>query len=96
LPGDASSASASACSRFLGCVRGGRGPDHARRGTLGAGGRGSADRAQRAFFSTIATFGTAVDITLAEVAVEAFYPADARTAMRLLGDIGALPAGSGA
>jgi hypothetical protein len=42
-----------------------------------------------AFFSTIATFGTAVDITLAELAIEAFYPANAHTAMRLLGDIGA-------
>lgn len=44
-----------------------------------------------AFFSTISTFGTAVDITLAELAIEAFYPANARTAMRLLQDIGAAP-----
>lgn len=36
------------------------------------------------FFSTISTFGTAVDITLAELAIEAFYPANARTANRLL------------
>ena len=42
-----------------------------------------------AFFGTIATFGTPVDITLAELAIEAFYPANAYTAMRLLGDIGA-------
>ena len=42
-----------------------------------------------AFFSTISTFGTAVDITLAELAIEAFYPANARTAARLLRDIGA-------
>jgi transcriptional regulator with XRE-family HTH domain len=41
------------------------------------------------FFSTISTFGTAVDITLAELAIEAFYPANARTAARLLHDIGA-------
>jgi transcription regulator MmyB-like protein len=41
------------------------------------------------FFSTISTFGTAVDITLAELAIEAFYPANARTAARLLRDIGA-------
>jgi transcriptional regulator with XRE-family HTH domain len=40
------------------------------------------------FFSTISTFGTAVDITLAELAIEAFYPANARTAARLLRDIG--------
>lgn len=32
------------------------------------------------FFSTIATFGTAVDITLAELSIESFYPADAATA----------------
>jgi transcriptional regulator with XRE-family HTH domain len=32
-----------------------------------------------AFFSTVATFGTAVDITLAELAIEAFFPADAAT-----------------
>lgn len=31
------------------------------------------------FFSTIATFGTAQDITLAELAIEAFFPADERT-----------------
>jgi transcriptional regulator with XRE-family HTH domain len=41
------------------------------------------------FFSTISTFGTAVDITLAELSIEAFYPANARTAARLLQDIGA-------
>jgi hypothetical protein len=32
------------------------------------------------FFSTISTFGTAVDITVAELSIEAFFPADARTA----------------
>jgi transcriptional regulator with XRE-family HTH domain len=32
------------------------------------------------FFSTIATFGTAHDITVAELAIEAFFPADERTA----------------
>ena len=31
------------------------------------------------FFSTISTFGTAVDITLAELAIEQFFPADAET-----------------
>ena len=35
------------------------------------------------FFSTIATFGTALDITLAELAIEAFFPADAETAAYL-------------
>jgi transcriptional regulator with XRE-family HTH domain len=33
-----------------------------------------------AFFSTITTFGTAVDVTVSELALEAFFPADAQTA----------------
>jgi len=32
-----------------------------------------------AFFSTTTVFGTPVDITLSELALEAFYPADAAT-----------------
>jgi hypothetical protein len=40
-----------------------------------------------AFFSTLSTFGTAADITLSELAIEAFYPANAHTAHRLLRDI---------
>ena len=40
-----------------------------------------------AFFSTVSTFGTAADITLSELAIEAFYPANARTALRLLRDV---------
>jgi hypothetical protein len=32
------------------------------------------------FFSTVATFGTALDITLAELSIESFFPADQRTA----------------
>ena len=43
-----------------------------------------------AFFGTISTFGTAVDITLAELSIEAFYPANAATATRLLREIGAV------
>ena len=39
------------------------------------------------FFTTLSTFGTAADITLAELAIEAFYPANAYTANRLLQDI---------
>jgi transcriptional regulator with XRE-family HTH domain len=44
------------------------------------------DRAggELAFFSTLSTFGTAIDITLSELAIEAFYPANAQTALRLL------------
>lgn len=35
---------------------------------------------QLSFFSTVATFGTPLDITLAELSIEAFYPADEATA----------------
>jgi MmyB-like transcription regulator ligand binding domain len=38
-----------------------------------------------AFFSTTTVFGTPVDITLSELALEAFYPADAATAETLRG-----------
>jgi hypothetical protein len=40
------------------------------------------------FISTIATFGTAVDVTLSELSIEAFYPANAQTAMRMLRELG--------
>jgi hypothetical protein len=40
--------------------------------------------AELAFISTVTTFGTALDITLAELAVEAFLPADGATAAALL------------
>ncbi|MBU9559664.1 helix-turn-helix transcriptional regulator [Burkholderia multivorans] len=45
-----------------------------------------------AFFSTTTVFGTPVDVTLSELAIEAFFPANAETAeaMRALAD--ALPA----
>ena len=34
-------------------------------------------------FSTIATFGTATDLTVAELSIETFFPADAGTASYL-------------
>ena len=37
-----------------------------------------------AFFSTVAVFGTAVDITVSELAIESFFPADQQTADFLL------------
>jgi len=43
------------------------------------------DAGELAFISTVTTFGTAVDITLAELAIEAFLPADAATAAALHG-----------
>jgi hypothetical protein len=36
-----------------------------------------------AFFSTTTVFGTPVDITLSELAIESFFPADANTAATL-------------
>ena len=41
------------------------------------------DAGELAFFSTVTTFGTAVDITVAELAIESFFPADAATAQAL-------------
>ncbi|HVV10613.1 helix-turn-helix transcriptional regulator [Amycolatopsis sp.] len=35
--------------------------------------------AELSFFSTIATFGTPLDVTLSELAIESFYPADEAT-----------------
>jgi transcriptional regulator with XRE-family HTH domain len=40
------------------------------------------------FISTVATFGTAVDITVAELAIESFFPADAATAEAVRGYVG--------
>jgi hypothetical protein len=31
------------------------------------------------FFSTVATFGTPLDVTVAELVIESFFPADAAT-----------------
>ncbi len=39
-----------------------------------------------AFFGTVATFGTPLDITVAELAIESFFPADADTASALRDD----------
>jgi transcriptional regulator with XRE-family HTH domain len=41
------------------------------------------DGRELTFFSTVATFGTAVDVTVAELSIEAFFPADAATARYL-------------
>ena len=50
-----------------------------------------ADGGVLAFFSTTTIFGTPVDITLSELALEAFFPADAATAesLRRLAESGA-------
>ena len=38
------------------------------------------DCRELAFFSTVATFGTPLDVTVAELAIESFFPADPETA----------------
>jgi transcriptional regulator with XRE-family HTH domain len=43
----------------------------------------TADGPELTFFSTIARFGTALDVTVAELAVESFFPADEATAAAL-------------
>lgn len=43
----------------------------------------SEDHGELSFFSTVTTFGTAADITVSELSIEAFFPADARTAATL-------------
>jgi hypothetical protein len=44
-------------------------------------------RGELAFISTRSTFLTACDVTLSELAIEAFYPANAHTAMRLMREV---------
>jgi hypothetical protein len=41
------------------------------------------DGTELSFFSTVTTFGTAADITVSELSIEAFFPADATTAATL-------------
>jgi len=41
------------------------------------------DGRELAFFSTVATFGTPLDITVSELAIESFFPADPQTAFVL-------------
>ena len=57
------------------------GPDHAVAVPL----RIRLDGRELAFLSTVTTFGTALDITAAELSIEAFLPADADTAAALRG-----------
>jgi transcriptional regulator with XRE-family HTH domain len=44
------------------------------------------DKGELAFFSTVATFGTAYDITLSELSIELLFPADDKTAALLRGE----------
>jgi hypothetical protein len=49
------------------------------------------DGAVLSFISTTTVFGTPVDVTLSEMALECFYPADAKTAQLLQESRGAQP-----
>ena len=40
-------------------------------------------RRRLAFISTVATFGTGLEITMSELSIESFFPADAATATHL-------------
>jgi transcriptional regulator with XRE-family HTH domain len=48
-----------------------------------------------AFISTVATFGTAVEVTASELAIESFFPADRRTADAVWAAAGNAAAGPG-
>ncbi len=50
------------------------------------------DGQELSFFSTVATFGTAIDVTVAELSIEAFFPADAQTAEAVREIVGAAAA----
>ena len=49
------------------------------------------DGVELSLFTTLTTFGTPQDITLAELAVELFFPADESSDALLRGDAPALP-----
>ena len=46
------------------------------------------DGTELTFFSTLASFGTALDVTLAELAIESFFPADPETEATLRAGLG--------
>lgn len=71
LPGDDSGASASATASFQ------------RYGGLVVPVRVQSDAGVLSFFSTTTIFGTAMDVTLSELTIESFYPADEATARAL-------------
>jgi transcriptional regulator with XRE-family HTH domain len=58
-------------------------PDLPSRGAIAVPLRIRAGDRELAFISTIATFGTAIDVTVAELSIEGFFPANAATAAAL-------------
>jgi transcriptional regulator with XRE-family HTH domain len=61
----------------------GAAPDVPPRGAIAVPLRLRAAGKELTFISTVATFGTAVDVTVAELSIEAFFPVDAATAAAL-------------
>ena len=51
------------------------------------------DGSELAFITTVATFGTAVEITASELSIETFFPADAATDVAVRDYVAALPPG---
>jgi transcriptional regulator with XRE-family HTH domain len=49
------------------------------------------DMGELAFISTVATFGTAVEVTASELSIESFFPADEATAVAVREYVGRLP-----
>jgi transcriptional regulator with XRE-family HTH domain len=51
----------------------------------------SSEAGELSFISTVATFGTAVEVTVSELSIESFFPADEPTAEAVRAYVGALP-----
>jgi transcriptional regulator with XRE-family HTH domain len=69
------------------------GPEHARGAEpeIAVPLRLSTDLGELSFISTVATFGTAVEITASELSIESFFPADEQTAEAVREYVAALP-----
>jgi transcriptional regulator with XRE-family HTH domain len=52
----------------------------------------TSDAGELSFISTVATFGTAVEVTASELSIESFFPADEQTAEVVRGYVASLPA----
>ena len=70
---------------------GGEDPEHDEQ-TIAVPLRLTTDSGELAFISTVATFGTAVEVTASELSIESFFPADAATAEAMREYVAQLPA----
>jgi hypothetical protein len=67
------------------------GPAHDARQSIAVPLRLYTPQGELAFISTVATFGTAVEVTASELAIESFFPADDATAAAVREHVGRLP-----